>query len=307
MKRMKVYQFVFLLFASIFLFSCDKDDSNEKALEGIDFGESVYFEPFLWVKSDTIILSKEMKFEFSDYAVEEGASLKLQFVDENNSKLDTKNVSVYLNDKLVSNGVILIKATANNITKKIGLKFLPAIKGGDYDGYLTVIAHDFDRIENFDVSSLAKDSRIKMWTAHYEKDYNPLALGLFWFLIAIITGLVIWFLFIRNAMYPKFKTGKIQVLSPYFGGIQLGRGIRLVILSKAAQKQSMMNKFFTGKIQYEVNSIYEMDLLLRPGRGNKIKIKLPIGSKITPPVVNLEKYSKYKIEINKQLIEIQYS
>ena len=124
-----------------------------------------------------------------------------------------------------------------------------------------------------------------MWTGHYEKDYNPLALGLFWFLVTVIIGLVIWFLFLRNSMYPKFKKGKIQVLTPYFRGVQVGRGTRLVIFSKAVQKQSMMNKLFTGTIRYEVNPIYEQNIFFRPGRGNKIKIKLPIGSKITPPVL----------------------
>jgi hypothetical protein len=87
----------------------------------------------------------------------------------------------------------------------------------------------------------------------------------------------------------------------------LTKNTKLVIFTKKTQRQKGLNKLFTGKIQYEVNSIYENDIFLRPGRRNKIKIKLPIGSKITPQVNNLEKFNTYKIEVNKQIIEIQYS
>ena len=75
-------------------------------------------------------------------------------------------------------------------------------------------------------------------------------------------------------MFKKFKKGKIHILSPYFNGVDIGKNTKLVIFTSQRQKQSSLNKLFTGKIQYEVNSIYENKIILRPGRGNKIKLKL---------------------------------
>ena len=76
----------------------------------MDFGESVYYDSFLWVDSNTVTLTKELKFEFSDYAIEQEAYLELQFVDANNEKLDINTVNIYVDGQPADNGIITIYA-----------------------------------------------------------------------------------------------------------------------------------------------------------------------------------------------------
>ena len=304
MKRHKTYCLLFLLGFLSLLISCDIEESS---LEGMDFGESVYYDSFLWVDSSTVTLTKELKFEFSDYAIEQEAYLELQFVDANNEKLDINTVNIYVDGQPADNGIITIYAVQKIVSKKIGVQFLPNCSSGKQNGYITVISHKFDRIDNIDSDDLGSDKRIKRWTAYYEKDLNPLALVLSWFVIIILATLLFWFLMLRNMIHPKFKKGNIQILTPYFGGVTFSRNIKLVIFTNTIQKQNIFNKIFTGKIQYEINSIYDKPIILRPGRGNKIKIKLPIGASLTPPVIHLEKFKTYSININNQVVEIQYS
>jgi hypothetical protein len=307
MRKYNTTRLLFLLGIVSFLTSCNVKENSGNSLEGMDFGESVYYDSFLWVDSNTVTLTKELKFEFSEYAVDKNAYLKLQFDDAHNNKISNKQISIYDDGNLKPDGIITVFAEKGTVTKKIGIQFLPGKDSGKQNGYLTVVSHDFDRIDNIDSDNLGSDKRIKRWSAYYEKDYNPLALGLFWFMIIIMGSLVLWFLVLRNMIHPKFKRGKIQILAPYFGGINMDRNTKLVVFTNTYQKQNGFNKIFTGKIKYEINSIYEKEIILRPGRGNKVKIKLPMGARLTPPVINLEKFNKYKIKVNKEIIEIQYS
>jgi hypothetical protein len=306
MKKFKATFFLALLVIIPSLNSCKNSDSGD-TLEGIDFGESTCYDSFLWVDAKTVTLTKELKFDFSKYAVNQRASIKLQFVNSDNKKLSDKEVSIYVDGKLKSDGIISVLAKEESLNKIIGIQFLLGTDKGKQNGFLTVVSHDFDRVDNFNSVNLGKDSRIKKWSAYHEKDYNPLALSLFWLVIFIVTSLFFWFLVLRNMIHPKFKRGKIQILSPYFGGISMDRSTRLVVFTNTIQKQKGLNRLFTGKIKYEVNPIYEKDVILRPGRRGKVRIKLPMGTRITPAVINLEKYNKYNIETSKQSIEIQYS
>jgi hypothetical protein len=119
--------------------------------------------------------------------------------------------------------------------------------------------------------------------------------------------LALWFLIFRNRIYPKFKKGQIQITEPYYSGVRLNKCIKEVIFTNTPQKQSALNKFFTGKIHYEINPVYEKNIYLRPKNKNSIQIKLPLGARISPMSFRLEKYNKYEIKLNNKKIKIQYS
>ncbi len=298
---------ILIIFVFFFLITgCGKKQESRTSLQGIDFGESVYYEPFLWEKSDTTILTKKIQFEFSDFAVEQETLLELQFTNYDGINIDNDLIAIYVEGKLIGDGIIKVYADTTIVTKKIGLQLLPTMKAGDYHGYVVVVKHNLDRIDDFERNQINEDNRIKQWSAYYEKDWNPLATCLFWLLIIIAGILLLWFFILRNQFYPKMKRGKIQVLSPYFGGVIIKSNTKLIIFTHTKQKQSWLNKVFTGNIIYDVNSIYKNDITFKKGRGSKIKIKLPIGSRITPPVMNLAKHSSYKIKLSNQTIQIQY-
>jgi hypothetical protein len=55
---------------------------------------------------------------------------------------------------------------------------------------------------------------------------------------------------------------------------QLKRYRKLVLTNKP-QKQSAINKLFTGKIQYELNQIWSSDVMIEPRDRNSVRLRCP--------------------------------
>ena len=290
----------------LLMLSCSSDDSGFSG-DTIDFGEADYYKSFWGVKSDTVILERKLKFVFNDYAKEKNSSVKIKLVDPNNNRINDINILLYLDGKIINNKIIDLRSDdLQSGIVTIGIRLLPNFKIGYTSGFLSVSNHSLDRINDNDLATSSQDKLFK-WEAEHSIVMNPLKKGLLWF-IAIVGGLLLlWFLVMRSMMYPKFKKGKIQILEPYFSGVNFGGNTKLIIFTDKRINQSLFNTIFTGKIEYEINSLYDKEIKLRPGRGNKIKIKLPLGAKITPPIVSLDKFQSYTLEINKRKIKIQYS
>jgi hypothetical protein len=286
-------------------YSCQKESSFQG--ETADFGTVEYYKAFLLYESDTLILRKNLKYNFNDYSIEKKATVTIKLVDTAQNIINNKSIQLFINDNLIDNkNFILNSEESKEGNLKIGLKLLPDYPEGYASGYLSISNHSLDVINNNDLNS-STEKRLFKWEATHKLIMNPLKKWMMWFGISILGALLIWFMILRNKIYPKFKKGKIQVLSPYFKGITISKNTRLIVFTNSYRKQKYLNSIFTGKIVYEVNLIYEKEVFLRPGRGDKIKIKLPLGARINPMVMNMEKFNNYTIQIEKEKIEIQYS
>lgn len=297
-----------LLLFSLFIVilnSCKKN--NDSLLPATDFGTAEFYEPFLFYNSDTVILSKSLKFNFNDYAEEKRSSVKIQFVDTAQNVITDQNVRFYINDELVNDNEFDLKSQdSTNGIIKIGLQLLPGHPNGYTSGFLSISNHSLDVINNNDLNS-SDENRIFKWEAKYQVIMNPLKKILIWIGILILSLLVIWFMVLRNLLHSKFEKGRISIVSPVFDSIELNKNTKLVVFTNTPNKQNLFNSIFTGKIIYKINPIYEGDIILRPGRKNQIKIKLPLGAVIKPSVINLDKFKQYTIQLNNQEIKIQYS
>ncbi len=302
------HKLIYILLLPAFFFlvtSCNDEKEIATSLQGMDFGESVYFNPFLWVKSDTTILNKKLQFEFNNYAIENDAFLQLQFTDNEGVKIDNNLVNVYIDGRLIQNGLIRVNADSEKVLKEIGIQFLPNLEAGDYHGYLVVVTHNFDRIDNFKISQLNNDNRIKQWSAYYEKEWNPLALLLFWLFLIAVTALLLWFIVFRNKVYPKIRGGKLIINSPYYKIIKL-KGSRKLALTTERQRQKRLQKLFAGRIDYEVNPLWEPEIVLYPHRRKTLRIKLGLGYTITPFTTVLQQGSSYELKKQNVIIRISY-
>lgn len=297
--------FVLGLILMLLMGACKEEQIDFKG-SSVDFGNSEYYSPFLWVKSDTILLTKKLNFEFNGYAKEMNSEVLLQLVDEDENIVDSNKIQLIVDGLIQSKNSFEISSNENSGVKEIALKILPGYKDGFTTGFLKIQNHSLDVINNTDLNVL-NELRVFKWEAQYNIIMNPLKKGVIWFFGLIFLGLFVWFLILRNFVFPKFKSGKLQVLSPYFGGVRLSKNTRMVVFTNKAEKQSILNIIFSGKIQYEVNPIYDSPWILRPGRGNKIRTKLPAGLFITPPTLNLEKFNKYSIKTANTIVEVQYS
>ncbi|MGO1751597.1 MAG: hypothetical protein ACTHYV_03805 [Psychroflexus sp.] len=298
--------FLSLLLISLLIISSCENKENYIG-PSTDFGAAEYYKPFLFSKSDTLRLTKSLKYNFNDYAIEKESYIKIKLVDTAQKVLSDKNIQFYINGELIKDNQFDLKSTdSENGTLKIGLELLPDYPDGYTSGFLSISNHSLDMVNNNDLKT-SSEKRIFKWEANHKLVMNPLKKRLLWGGIIVIAILLIWFLIFRNMLHPKFKKGKIQILSPYFGGVSFNANTKLIVFTDTHKKQKALNKIFTGKIIYEINSVYTDDIILRPGRGNKIKIKLPIGATIIPAVSNLEKFNSYTIQLNNEEIKIQYS
>ena len=294
---------IFGLFFSLLL-SCN--DNIEFSGKSANFGVAQYYDDFLWVKNDTVILTKELKFEFNKYAVEKESFVAILLVDNNQEIINDSNIQLFINGKYMPDNKFRVNSLdSNKGIISIGIKLLPNYKEGYCSGYISISNHSLDIINNNDLAT-STESRLFKWEAEHDKVINPLVKFLVWVLSIFLVLILSWFLIIRNSFYPKFKKGKIQILNPYFKGIKIDKSVMQIVFTKKSKKQSFFSKLFKGKIQYEINVLFDKNIMFTPGRGNKVKVKLPLGYKIKPIVSNLDKFNTYKIEVNKQTIEFQY-
>ena len=296
---------VLLLLIIVSFFSCQKESSFQG--ETANFGTTEYYKSFLLYECDTLALTKNLKYNFNDYSIEQRSNVTIKLVDTAQNIITDKNIQFFINDNLMQNNIFNLDSKESQRGElKIDLKFLPDYPNGYTSGFLSVSNHSLDVINNNDLNS-SVEKRLFKWEATHKLIMNPLKKWMIWFGLLILGSLLFWFMILRNKIYPKFKGGKIQVLSPYFKGITMTKNTRLIVFTNSSKKQKFLNTVFTGKIIYDVNPIYEKDIFLRPSRGNKIKIKLPLGARINPMVMNLEKFNNYTIQIEKEKIELQYS
>jgi hypothetical protein len=296
-----------LILLSIFVsfFSCQKESSFQG--ETADFGTVDYYNSFLFFEPDTLALTKNLKYNFNAYSIEKKSSVTIKLVDTIQNIISNKNIQFFINGNLIENNNFTLDSKETQTGDlKIGLKFLPDYPSGYAYGYLSVSNHSLDVINNNDLNS-SKEKRLFKWEANHRLIMNPLKKWMMWVGFFMLGALLTWFMVLRNKIYPKFKRGNIQILSPYFKGVTITKNTRLIVFTNSNKKQKSLNIIFTGKIIYHVNPIYEKDIFLRPGKRNKIKIKLPFGARINPMVNSLEKFNKYIIQIEKEKIEIQYS
>ena len=250
------------------------------------------------------MLNRELKYNFNKYAQETGSYVKLELVDENQNLIKNKNVELYIDEVKQTNNWFNIKSSKGTGDINIGIKLLPDFKDGYITGFLIVSEFSLDIINNNELKP-PFEKRIFKWEATHNVYTNPLKLGLTWFLIIVLSLLFVWFIFLRNRIYKKFKTGKIIINSPYSKNIKVA-GCRKVIFSAKAKKQKTLHKIFAGKILYEVNPLWEHSIEFTPKDKRSLRIKTGVNYSIIPFTNQITRGKSYEIKKNKELIKISY-
>lgn len=103
----------------------------------------------------------------------------------------------------------------------------------------------------------------------------------------LLLGLLLWFLIIKPIKYPTFKTYKKNILIEKSSRIISQTkvdftGARKVIFSNKREKQSVLNKFFCGKIITLVNAEFESPISFTPTRNRKAANTVGKAYIITP-------------------------
>ncbi|MBI9056984.1 MAG: hypothetical protein JEZ01_04355 [Labilibaculum sp.] len=303
---------ILLIFAGLSLFiSCDDISEREAQLDCLNFGCLEYYKPFLGVRKDTALIEKKLSIDFNDFAKEQQAYVTLFVVDKEGNTINDACFQLLVNNKLCSSNSFFIQASeidSSNIVK-VAIKILPGAAQKKEYLYLAVKNHNLDRVGNFDLGS---DNRVMAVQYEYNEVFNPLALTLFIFAVVVLSFIILWFLILRNLVYPKMKKGKITINDPYFKSIKY-KGVRKVVFTNNKYSQSGFDKLFRGRILFNQNSIWTKDFILLPGSKKEVKYKLPLEFQISNQDPNsndflstLKKFNNYTI-VTEEKIKIEFT
>lgn len=252
----------FYIIVSIILInlsSCKKDES-------VTFGTVEYYPSFLWVDSKTTPVTKTFEFDFSQDAKDYNSYAEFQFVDNDGKPINTEIMQVFADGQQLKDNKLKIGSNVKSID--LTFKFRPNAENGKHQGYLKIIDHKLDRIDSQELCA-GQQVDVFQWTLGFDKKMNPLAKFLMWMIIIIFIALAVWFLFIRPILYPHFgkftksllieKDNKIIAQMNYSF-----KGARKVVFSVRKEKQSFLNRIFTGEIKYLTNPVFVDKLTFSP-------------------------------------------
>jgi hypothetical protein len=296
-----------VLITSLVLFtSCNEKSDEFKNLPGIDFGDSNYYDSFLFVESQNPPVSKTLEFYFNNWAKTNKAFVEFALTDRSGNILGSaqSGVNVYINDRITKNGRFKINSSkTGSDTLNIKLLFNPSKNSQDFTGFLTLLNGNIDRINN--TESNGERAYLFKWNAQQTVNMNPLKKSIIWVLIVLTGLLLIWFLIIRNLVYPKMGNGQLILNTPYYKTIKT-KGKREIIFTNKAKNQQFLEKIFAGKIYHEQNPIWDGELRFSSSGKNQIRLKLPSGYLIEPYTSKIKRGSTYTIFKDQEQYKISY-
>lgn len=303
-KIQKTIKFLFIS-AILFLVSCSENETPN-SLPGIDFGSAIYYDSFLFSESRNQPVTKTIKTKFNKWAVTNEADAKLIMVDDQGNIIGNEDsgIELLINGELSQDGRIHIKSLKNSTdTINLQLLFAPAEDSRNFSGFVQLENGNVERINN--ITAMGANLKIFQWNARQRVILNPLLKGLYWAAAIIIAFLLLWFVFLRNQIFPKMGGGRLTIETPYYKSLNT-KGKRDISFTSKQSTQSGLNKILAGRKIYEVNPIWEEDVTFSPGRRNQIRVKLPPGSSIEPYTSKLKRGNSYVIIKDNLEIKLSY-
>lgn len=259
-------------------------------------------EPFLWIKGNQVDTVRwVLNPIFNKPAMSDKSQIEYHVAVTD--KLPQESIMLF-NGHEIPDSSIIIAPGNENILELIVPQGTP--NGKSFIKLIPISKSNLDRV-NGQVPSYEDYIHLQ---GEYSSSWSWLE-WLFWILIALIVLLLfVWFGFIRNSKYPKFKKGRITVTAPYYGTIPV-RGYRKIILGSRSGKQSGLDKIFKGKILYHVNPAWPSEIVITPGSKRSMRYSSPDGRLISDPMPTWMTGESYRIldtaDGNRKIIEIQIS
>lgn len=239
-------------------------------------GKVSHYDKFLFIPGKTVPVNHTIDFSFnSDAKANNNTFAEFAFVDNKGMPVMPKDMTVSVNGKSLDNNRFRITPfSGENIN--IEISFPAGAKKGKHQGYLRLVNHNLHRLNSDECSGQTADAF--QWTVYNRQTMNPLAQTLMWLGILIAAALILWFTFIRPIRYPKFPKFRKMVTVKKNGAIATQfscnfKGARRVIFAAKKQRQSALNRLFTGRIHTIVNPVFEEPITFIPRKKKKAMAK----------------------------------
>ena len=286
----------FILFLSMLLPSCSSSESN---LPGLEFGEAIEYDDFLFFSGRKDTLKRAFTYQFNDWAESKSSSVKFKL---SSSSGNNSDVNFLIDGKPFENGTFTLNPKNKLDTVEISMFFSSNSKNDFYEGEMIALSSSqIDRVNDSEIKG--QETSLFYWSGYSVKKQHPVLLGLKLFLLLILIVLFIWFFFLKRMVYPSFK-GKIKFVfeTPISKIIKL-KGTRKLCFTKNG-KQTFLNKVFTGRIIFDSSFKEEFEVSPSPRFKNKLEIRSSEHVSIEPYTRYLERGNNYTVKVNNQEFKI---
>ena len=245
------------------------------------WGKENYYNKFLWKKHIPDTLYRTIEFDFNQDArnyMDKPLRLGLYKKTDSGKMLPVmeSEMEVFVNgDKCVGN-IIDVKPGTDQL--KVGIVFDPNAENKVHHWFFRAVDDaGLERINDMDADTFNADNASLMDVeVEKHKIMNPLAEALLLTAILLVAALLVWLFVLKPIIFPTFRVGKILLSDPVpYNSLLRIRNYRKLILTSKPQKQRTLNKFFTGKILYEVNQIWTSDVVVEPKDKVSVRLRYP--------------------------------
>ena len=272
----KILPIVFSTLAFV-LIGCSKSNNDDSVL----WGKTNSYDPFLWKKQVPDTLKQTLCFDFNDDAQKYMSSpLTLGVFKKDNDghlrQVQTDEMQLFVNGQSLDDNVITVNPSDKAI--EVGVVFNHNAENKMHYWYIKPIDNaGLDRINDQD--TYGSDDAIMEVKLRKRHVMNPLAEVLMWFGITILAALVVWFLLLKHMFFPTFRVTRLQLTGPepYLSQLKI-KNYRMCVLIGTPQKQNWFDKVFSGRIKYEINSLWTAPIVFEPRDKKSIRVRVDKNS-----------------------------
>lgn len=251
-------------------FNNKKEKVMKTPVGQIKMGEVMHYDEFWWKPRFVQPLQYKLAFEMSpDAKANPKSYAELEFVYNDGEPIDLEKMVVVINEDTLKNNKF--KVSPDCLVADIAISFVSDAETGKHQGYIKLGNNNLDRVNNTELSDKDK-LEVCQWTIRNNKKTNPLKVAVLSIAAFIIALVLLWFIIFRKIFYPKFgsiqKTFIIPNATPL---IVKFKGARQVVISaKHNKRQSLWNRFWTGKIIYKTHPAFNTPISFKPMRERQI-------------------------------------
>lgn len=253
--------------------SCQKETESS-----ILWGKTNTYDKFLWKKHVPDTLKQTLCFEFNEDAqqfMEDELKLGIFKKNGNNQLVQVREseMELFANGKKVEGNIISVTSSCSEL--EVGIVFNDDAEDKVHYWYVKPIDNGgLERINEKSTDEMSSQDAIMEIKAQKNHVMNPLAEGLLFFIIVLVSALILWLIILKPIFFPVFKVKKLELIGPdpYINAIQIKRYRKLVLTSKNIH-QSWLNQLFTGRIKYSINPLWTSDVEFVPKDKRSIRIR----------------------------------
>lgn len=311
-----------IIIAAMVMVSCGGSKSKPK---GAHWGHTEYYEDHLFKKYEPVVMSNKLEIELNNdaarYLSNEGSFIEFRISSDPKEYVRPTDIIVYFNNEPCPNFTFRmypkeqIGLEENDITNDyylisgtLGIEFKDDANNGGHHYYVQYYdcagknylslkgSKESQPAYKTDLQHEYSGSIIDGIYISKETVENPAAVIIKWIIRIILVALAVWFILLRNLIYPKIRVSCILFTGPghFSGSIPVKGCYKVVFTADKNKKQGILSRIFIGRIKYVYDDVWTSDIVF--SHFDKNSVAISVSGNWSCSGFKLEKYNNYEIK-----------